>query len=61
MYCNISCVPRVDPGHTHDVPIIVYPRVPLNRVTEHFVMRDNTAAVETALLEKLAADEEKYQ
>ena len=59
MYCNISCIPRVDPGHTHDVPIISYPRFPLNRATEHFVIPDELAAVEKALLEKLSVDEQK--
>ena len=58
VYCNISCIPRVDPGHTR-VPIISYPRFPLSRATEHFVIPDELAAVEKALLEKLSVDEEK--
>ncbi|XP_066021691.1 uncharacterized protein [Pocillopora verrucosa] len=59
VYCNISSVPRVDPGHTHNIPINAYPRFPLNTATEEFVMPDEIAAVEKALLEKLCVDEEK--
>ena len=30
VYCNISSVPRIDPGHTHNIQINAYPRFPLN-------------------------------
>ena len=59
VYCNISSVPWVDPGHTHNIPINAYPRFPLKAATEEFVMPDEIAAVEKPLLEKLCVDEEK--
>ena len=59
VHCNISSVPRVDPGHTNTVPINAYPRFPLDRAREQFVVPEELAAVEKALLEKLCVDEEK--
>ena len=59
VYCNISHVPRVDPGHTHNVSINSYQRFPLNTATEEFAVPDELAAIEKALLEKLSVDEEK--
>ena len=53
VHCNISSVPRVDPGHTNTVPINAYPRFPLDRAREQFVVPEELAAVEKALLEKL--------